>query len=311
MIQAQGQLFNPLRAPTTAYIAVCAARGREICCQACQVKCKVGFYGNGTALMGTKLTKAPVCFTLAQMRFNPVLAMESFLPALQNDFREEGFPDYTSTEVRAIEVSNEDGGLEVREKPVKRFVFRNKAQTAAILLDPTALTYELSDYPVFEEFSKVFVRALDIVHQHRPIAYCDRIGMRMLDAVQPVDGETLDQYIVPQALGFIGAVDDSFEHEQTLTESHFKNGSHSLLIRAVRIPSGLAAPPDLTPLRLKLTKRFLLHHGETMMLDFDSSKSERVDFSASTTKAELSNLKLALSRSFKALVTEHALKVWE
>lgn len=260
--------------------------------------------------MGTRLTKAPVCFTLAQMRFNTVLATESFLPALQDAFRKEGFPDYTSTEVRAIEVSQSAGGTEVREKTVTRLVFRNIAQTAAIVLDPDAMTYELTDYPVFEQFSNVFVRALEVVHQHRAIAYCERIGMRMLDAVQPLDGETLEQYVVPQALGFVSLVDD-FAHEQTLAESHFKNESRNLIIRTVRISSGLAAPPDLTPLRLKLAKRFLSHQRETVMLDCDSSNSERVDFSLSAAKAELSKLKSALSSSFKALVTEHALKVWE
>lgn len=260
--------------------------------------------------MGTRLTKAPVCFTLAQMRFNTVLAIESFLPALQDAFRKEGFPDYTSTEVRAIEASPSAGGIEVREKTVTRLVFQNIAQTAAIVLHPGAMTYELTDYPVFEEFSNVFVRALEVVHQHRAIAYCERIGMRMLDAVQPLERETLEQYLVPQALGFVSLV-DSFAHEQTLTESHFKNDSRSLMIRTVRIPSGLAAPPDLTPLRLKVNERFLTHQGETVMLDCDSSNSERVEFNALAAKAELSELKTALSRSFKALVTPHALKVWE
>jgi uncharacterized protein (TIGR04255 family) len=260
--------------------------------------------------MDKGLTKAPVCFTLAQMRFNTVLAMESFLPALQDAFRKEGFPDYTSTEIRAIEASQSAGGIEVREKTVTRLVFQNVAQTAAILLDPDAMTYELTDYPVFEQFSHVFVRALEVVHQHRSVEYCDRIGMRMLDAVQPLDGETLEQYLVPQALGFVSLV-DGFTHQQTLTESHFKNNSRSLMIRTVRVPSGLAAPPDLTPLRLKLAERFLTHQRETVMLDCDSSNSERVDFSLPAAKAELSKLKSALSRSFKALVTPHALKVWK
>lgn len=259
--------------------------------------------------MGTRLTKAPVCFTLAQMRFNTVLATESFLPALQDAFRKEGFPDYTSTEVRSIEASQSAGGIEVREKTVTRLVFQNIAQTAAIVLHPGAMTYELTDYPVFEEFSNVFVRALEVVHQHRAIAYCERIGMRMLDAVQPLEGETLEQYLVPQALGFVSLV-DGFAHVQTLTESHFNNDSRSLMIRTVRTTSGLAAPPDLA-LRLKVNERFLTHQRETVMLDCDSSNSERVEFNALAAKAELSELKTALSRSFKALVTPHALKVWE
>lgn len=260
--------------------------------------------------MGTRLSKAPVCFTLAQMRFNPVLVMEPFLPELQDAFREAGFPDYSRTKVQALDVSSNDGVIEARE-PITRLVFRNKAQTAALLLDPGALTYELTDYPVFEEFSDAFLRALETVHRHRTIEYCDRLGMRMLDAVQPIEGERLEQYLVPQALGFIGLVGDTFEHQQTLTASLFKNGARTLLVRTVRIPHGFAAPPDLAPLRVKLAKRFVTHAGEAVMLDCDSFDEDRVDFSLQTAEAELAELKSALSLTFKALVTPHALKIWE
>lgn len=261
--------------------------------------------------MGTRLSKAPVCFTLAQMRFNPVLTMDSFLPALQEAFREAGFPDYAPTKTQAFEVSASSDGMEVREHAVTRLVFRNKTQTAAVLLDPAALTYELTDYPVFEEFSDAFLRALEIVHRYRAIEFCDRLGMRMLDAVQPLDGERLEQYLVPQALGFVGLVGEPFVHQQTLTESLFKNETRELVVRTVRLLEGIAAPPDLAPFRLKLAKRFVTHKGETVMLDCDSYNSERVvDFNPRATKAELAQLKSALSLSFKTLVTDHARAVW-
>lgn len=261
--------------------------------------------------MGKRLSKAPVCFTLAQMRFNPVLVMEPFLPALQEAFREAGFPDYAQTEVKVLEGAPNGDEMAVRVQAITRFVYRNKAQTAAFLLDPAALTYELTDYPVFEEFSDAFLRALKIVDRHRTIEYCDRLGMRMLDAVQPLEGETLEQYLVPQALGFIGLNSEALEHQQTLSESLFKSGSRTLLVRTARVPHGVAAPPDLVPLRLKLAKRFSEYQGETVMLDCDSADVERVDFSIQATGEKLAELKSALSYSFKALVTPHALKTWE
>lgn len=261
--------------------------------------------------MGTRLSKAPVCFTLAQMRFNPVLVTDAFLSALQEDFRQAGFPDYSQANVQALAFEPGEEGMAVRQQAITRLVFRNKARTAAFLLDPAALTYELTDYPVFEEFSKAFLLALEIVHRHRAIEYRDRLGMRMLDAVQPLEGESLEQYVVPQAMGFVGLVPDAPEHQQTLTESLFKNGARTLLVRTIRVPRGVAVPPDLAPLRLTLQKRFLERPGETMMLDCDSFDSERADFSVDATRAELAELKSTLSRSFKALATPFALKAWE
>lgn len=261
--------------------------------------------------MGTRLTNAPVCFTLAQMRFNPVLDMEPLLLPLQEAFREAGFPDYAPNKVQALELAASPDGMEVRQQHVTRHVFRNAKQTAAILLDPAALTYELTDYPDFPEFSDTFLNALEIVHRHRAIEYCDRLGMRMLDAVQPLEGEQLGQYLVPQALGLVGLVGEPFEHQQTLTESIFKHEGRSLVVRAVRIPHGIAAPPDLAPFRLKLAKRFVTHQGETVMLDCDSSNAERaVGFGSEETRAELAQLKAALSLSFRSLTTDHARAVW-
>lgn len=260
--------------------------------------------------MGTRLSKAPVCFTLAQMRFNPVLVMEPLLRDLQDAFRKAGFPDYTIEEVRAIEVSPGADGLDLRGKAITRYVYRNQARTAAVLLDPSALTYELSDYPDFTEFSRTFLEALRIVNEHRTIEYSDRLGIRMLDAIQPGDGETFDQYLVPQALGFAHLIGEALDHEQSLTESLFQRSARTLVVRAVRIARGVATPPDLAPIRLKLRERFVTHKGGTVMLDCDSSNTSRMDYNPEAVEAELSELKTELSRSFKALVTPYALKAW-
>jgi uncharacterized protein (TIGR04255 family) len=262
--------------------------------------------------MGTRLSKAPVCFTLAQMRFNPVLAMDAFLPAVQDEFRTAGFPDYSVTPFQTLELSpNPEGGMRVRERTLDRHVFLNRAGTAALLLDPGALTYELSDYPVFDEFSATFLKALNTLHEHRTIEYSERLGMRMLDAVQPLEDETLDQYLVAQALGFQGLIDANLEHQQTLTESMFKSDTRTLMVRSVRVSHGVAIPLDLAPLRLTMAKRFLTHQGETVMLDCDSFRDAREDFSLEAAATELRELKSALTQSFKTLVTPHALDVWK
>ena len=67
------------------------------------------------ASMG-KLSKAPVFFTLAQMRFNPVLGMEPLLPALQDAFRKQGFPDYEISKMEGIEMSQGPDGFSINQK---------------------------------------------------------------------------------------------------------------------------------------------------------------------------------------------------
>ena len=260
-----------------------------------------------------RLKKAPVCFTLAQMRFNPVLDVSEILPSLQDAFRKSGYPDYQSSTAHNIEIrqGGAGAGFQLNPVPVVQHVFRNKGQTAAIVLDAAAMSYELTDYPDSEEFSANFLQALDIVHAHRSIEYCDRLGMRMLDAVQPMNNEALDKYVTPQALGLIGLIDSAFEHQQSSIESLFKRGSYTLMVRALRVPKGVSVPADLGTLRLKIDQRFLDHQGETIMLDCDSSRSERVDFDLGSTFDDLARLNADLSNCFKALVTPYAFKVWE
>ncbi len=261
--------------------------------------------------MGSRLTKAPVCYTLAQMRFNPVLEMNSILASLQDAFRELGFPDYAATTVKTLDVSRTHDSVDLRNQEVRRLVFKNRRQSASLSLGPSALTYELTDYPVFADFLAMFLKALDIVDHHRKIEYSDRLGIRMLDAIQPQKHETLHSYISPQAIGLDALIDSALNHQQTYTESCFTNGTNVLVVKTMRVHHGIVMPPDLTPLRLKFSERFTEHEGETLMLDCDSFREERADFSSEMTKAELTELKSALSSSFKALVTPHALKIWE
>ena len=261
--------------------------------------------------MGTRLSKAPVFFTLAQMRFNPVLEMAAFVPALQRAFGKLGFPDYYLRNVQGFEVLQAPDGISVNSQGAERHMFRNMAKTAALVLDASALTYELTDYPDSQEFRSTFLKALDILHTHRPIEYFDRLGIRMLDAVQPVGSDSLDRYIAPQALGFASLLSNVMAHQHTLTESLFLDGSRGLSVRTLRSPHRLAVPPDLMPLRLEIQPRFTEHQGEAVILDTDSFVGERKEYSSTATEAELKMLKSILSDAFVALTTDHAREIWK
>ena len=257
-----------------------------------------------------RLSKPPVCFTLAQMRFNPVLDMNPHLSALQEAFRKAGYPDYEPSSQRSVEIRDgANGGLEFTQRETFRHVFRNKDRTAAMILDASALSYEVTDYHDFDEFTAVFLEALAIVHNQRAIEYWDRLGMRMLDAIQPLAGESIEDYVVPQVLGLINLV-ANVEHRRSQSESLFTlPGDRSLLIRTIRTSEGIAAPHDLVPLRLEIASRFE-RTGETLMLDTDSFDTKRYDYSPALVRKHLAELKQPIRVAFKTVVTPHALETW-
>ena len=44
--------------------------------------------------MSSRMKNAPVYFTIAQIRFNPILSLQSFVPGIQESFRKHGFADF-------------------------------------------------------------------------------------------------------------------------------------------------------------------------------------------------------------------------
>ena len=44
--------------------------------------------------MGQQMKNAPVYFTVAQVRFNPVLSLSTFIPVIQDSFRKRRYPDF-------------------------------------------------------------------------------------------------------------------------------------------------------------------------------------------------------------------------
>lgn len=261
--------------------------------------------------MGTRLRNAPVFFTLAQARFNTVLAMDRFLPEIQDGLRELGFPAYHPSTMQVFQLKTDGDGVQALQQPRIRHIFQNRQQTAAVLLDADALTFELSDYPVFEEFVRSFGDALRVVARSLPLEFSERVGMRMLDAVQPQIGDTIEQYLVPEAMGFSNLITSELPPLQTLVETNFTDGVRGLIVRSVRVNNGLAFPPDLNPVNVVVGERFMNYSGPAVILDCDSYQQSRESFDVDQIVARLVELKSALSTSFRSLVTDHALKVWQ
>lgn len=261
--------------------------------------------------MGTKLSKAPVCLTLAQVRFNVIPLLDKSLPEIQDRLRQVGFPVYSSSLTHLIElVSTGEGQMQQRQSTGTRHVFSNVRGTDVLTLDQNSLTYELSDYPVFETFLGQFRRALEVLSNLLPLEVTERLGMRMVDVVQPLRGEELERYLKPEVFGLSRVVKTPLEHQQSLTESVYRSGTRGLVFRAVRVPSGMALPPDLSANRAKIDQRFLDYKGETVMLDCDSFDDGHRAFAIGEVVEALNLLKADLSACFKAAITQYAEEIW-
>jgi uncharacterized protein (TIGR04255 family) len=264
--------------------------------------------------MGTKLKAAPVYFTLAQVRFNPILSLESYAPQIQERLRKEGFPDaqkgFLATFNLNINVtpSSEGSPPQPPMAQTTRFLFGNMERTSGFILDQGALSFQTTEYYVFETFLADFVKGLQAVNEAVSLSYTDRIGLRYLDAVFPKSGESVRDYLSGSILGLTEKIDDTIVH--SFSETLVKRENVNVRSRVIIQDGEVGFPPDLQPLTLSLAERFRPLRGRHAIIDTDGWSESRDAFSVDHIREQLGLIHSGIEKTFQASVTESALQAW-
>ena len=263
--------------------------------------------------MGQKLTQAPVYFTLAQVRFNPVFALDSYVPKIQDQLRRQGYPDTKKGMLTTfnLNVGNPAEGA-IPQVPVSqttRYTFSNINKTEGFILDQASLSFQTTEYDIFESFAEMFLMGLKIVHQAISLSYTDRIGLRYLDAIYPKIDEVLSDYLSECVLGLYTRLNGSLVH--AFSETVIKNDSERVVARTILQDGEIGFPPDLQPMELQVPERFRSLRGQHAILDTDGSREHRDGFDLNQIETHLSAVHSVVIEAFKAIVTERALEIWE
>jgi len=269
--------------------------------------------------VGTKMTNAPVYFTLAQVRHNPVLSLDSYVPGIQESLRKAGYPDFQRAMVVAFNLGNlapAVGGDAKHEQPpqlrFERLTFSNMERTRGFILDQNSLSFQSTDYDTFESFSGAFLMGLGIVHQAVSLGFSERVGIRYLDAVVPEGGEKeLQKYLVPEVLGLASRLGDEVSVLHSFSETQIRTPVGNVLSRAIIQNGSLGFPPDLQPIGLEVADRFKKISGVHAIIDTDGSSEAREPFDLNTLKGKLQALHDEIIKVFEATVTAHALNFWK
>ena len=262
--------------------------------------------------MGTKMRAAPVYFTIAQARFNQILTLNSYAPQIQERLRKEGFPDAQKGFLATINLNlaapTEAGAPQLPVAQTVRYTFGNMERTSSFILDQGALSFQTTEYDVFETFSSNFLKGLSAVEEAVNLSYTDRIGLRYLDAVFPKSGETLRNYLSGSLLGLTEKLDDTVVH--AFSETLVKTDSINVRSRVIIQDGEVGFPPDLQPLILNLPDRFRQLRGRHAIMDTDGWFDTREAFKLERINEQLTLIHTGIDRAFRASVTEDALKVW-
>jgi uncharacterized protein (TIGR04255 family) len=264
--------------------------------------------------MGARLKAAPVFFTIAQVRFNPILSLEAYAPQIQERLRKEGFPDAQKGLLASINLNLNAASPAEGSPPqlpiaqTTRYTFGNMQRTSNFILDQGALSFQTTEYDVFETFLADFLKGLDAVNQAVSLSFTDRLGLRYLDAVFPKSGETVKDYLSGSILGLTEKIDDTIVH--SFSETLVKRENVNVRSRVIIQDSDVAFPPDLLPLTLTLAERFRTLRGPHAIIDTDGWSDSREAFSVDRIREQFDLIHSGITKTFRASVTENALKAW-
>lgn len=263
--------------------------------------------------MGKKMSNAPVYFTIAQVRFNSILALESYAPKIQECLRKQQYPDVKRGFISTLNISppmvEGEGNPHIPVSQTRRFMFSNMEGTSGFILDEGALTLQTTKYETFEKFSEDFLKGLKVVHEVVELSYVDRIGIRYLDAVFPKDGENLSKYLTESVLGIADKLEGNTIH--SFSETLVRKDEINLLARTIIQNGKLGLPPDIHSSMLKIDEKFINLHGLHAILDTDGFIELRESFNLEKVRERVDAIHNEIINAFRLTITDNALKVWE
>jgi uncharacterized protein (TIGR04255 family) len=257
----------------------------------------------------SKMSLAPVFYTLTHIRFNPIAQMSKYVDILQERLRRSGFPDFRAEQQIELTIRQLDKPQpEIQQQPQIRWSFTNTDRTEGYILLPNALIFHTTEYDTFTEFSKKAISGLNLVHEIVELDYIESIGLRYIDAIVPIDNDALQQYLNPSLLGLSASLEGRLGHSFTETVTIVENGT--LVTRAVINDNGLALSPDLLPLQLELKPRFTEIVGRNAVLDNDYSLVGRATLDIIKIENQLSIAHKIITTAFNVSVTDYAREKW-
>jgi len=265
-----------------------------------------------------KLTHAPVFYVVAQVTHSPILKLDDLVPDLQDRLRKEGFPGYQALKQVSLQVQtnlNSPAETKVEPSEVTSHVFSTRDRSESFVVGRDSFALQTVEYDRVDTFIAAFAKGIRACQDILAPDSFTRVGLRFLDAVTPPAGGELSEYIRKQFFGLHDTVGEDWETSYTFSETALRREDQQIKVRVLTRSSELMWPPDLKLTAPTLPARFAAISGVHALLDSDVSftadEGAAQEFGENAILQRLKGLKRDISDSFKAVVTESALKDWE
>ena len=253
-----------------------------------------------------RLAGSPLVLVLCQVRIAAVRDMASYIPALQDRLRRDGFPVDVSKEVLDLSLQAQGPATERRRA---HWEFRSLDEDRSIIVGDGAVIVQTTAYDCFESFLTTLSFAMAAVDAAVGDLVVERVGLRYVDFIDPRPGESWKDYVKP---GYHGQENDIVRPE---TSVHFAQTvadtgpGQQMIVRLTQNRDGNLLPPDLVLHHPVLAKRVEPGNLATL-LDLDHYREARQPFEIGKVVETAWRLHDGLDVMFRDVVTSHALEVW-
>ncbi|MEB3286880.1 MAG: TIGR04255 family protein [Vampirovibrionales bacterium] len=260
--------------------------------------------------MGQNLKNAPLYFTIAQVRFNRLMVLDSCIDKIQEAFRLLNYPDYQETQqaILSLSIAPTDKDTQIPVRRILQYSFLNFDRTAGFTLDQNSLSFETTTYQTFESFSKDFFAGLDALLKIVKPDYIERIGLRYLDAIVTEPADKVSEFLTSSVSGLLSQARSGLMH--SFSETSYDTNSVNVLARVIFKNGKIGMPPDITTTNLQLLEKFQKIDGLHATLDIDCSMSKRELLNIDTIIKYLDIIHDESSKAFHSLATADALASW-
>jgi uncharacterized protein (TIGR04255 family) len=254
-----------------------------------------------------RLPRSPLIYVVAQVNISAVVAIERYIPEIQEKLRKNGFPGFISAQIP--ELIFETPGAKPVMNALSRFEFQDKEERTGIVLSSKSIAVHTNQYNTFDQFHKIIAIALETIHAEAQIQLRERIGLRYVDLIVLEAEEKLSDYLAPRLLGYeatsVGVNEASFDFK-------FEGTTPYGVIVARHCPPMInnMFPPDLMGVALNYNYRERPLPGKAFLLDFDHATVQKRDFVVDEILESLETLHDGLDILFRNTVTQYALDQW-
>lgn len=252
--------------------------------------------------------KAPLALVLAQIRFEPLLDIETVAKAFQEKI-EELFPRVQAAHRLPFFSMSGGGEGQIPQSPqLVAFDFMNAEKTKSIRLESNALTFSVTEYLKYDgHFEEEWSWAVGALSSLKRL-FVTRLGLRYVDFILPTNGASPADYVVPP-LG------QALEIEGGLSKNQYSTIDYAMSQGALRIQyfqqiGQPSLPPDLQGPLAPPSLTYSDREGLTAILDTDRMIDASAHYSHGEVMSIFSSMHSDLSATFKRIISERAKTEW-